>query len=52
VARDIITEANNGGYWLVVMGKKGVSGVKDFLLGSISQKVLYGAGDVSVLFVH
>jgi nucleotide-binding universal stress UspA family protein len=50
VARDIVSEAAKG-YDLVVLGKKGVSGVKDFLLGSISQKVLYGAGDISVLFV-
>lgn len=50
VARDIVSETVKG-YDLVVLGKKGVSGVRDFLLGSVSQKVLYGAKDVSVLFV-
>jgi len=34
------------------MGKRGVSGFKDFLLGSISQKVFNLAKDVSVLFVN
>jgi len=51
IARDIIQEAQDG-YNLIVMGKRGVSGIKDFLLGSISQKVFNLAKDVSVLFVN
>lgn len=50
IARDIINEAHTG-YDTVVMGKKGHSGVKEFFLGSISQKVLHGAKDLSVLLV-
>ena len=50
IARDIISEGR-GGYDLIVLGKKGVSGVKDFFLGNIPQKVLYGVKDVSVLCV-
>jgi len=42
VARDIISEAGTGKYDLVVLGKQGVSGVRDFLLGSITQKVQGG----------
>ena len=51
IARDIVQEAQDG-YNVVVMGKRGVSGIKDFLLGSISQKVFNLAKDVSVLFVN
>jgi nucleotide-binding universal stress UspA family protein len=51
VARDIINEAQSD-YNIIVMGKRGVSGIKDFLLGSISQKVFNLAKDISVLFVN
>jgi nucleotide-binding universal stress UspA family protein len=51
VARDIIEEAQSG-YSIIVMGKRGVSGIKEFLLGSISQKVFNLAKDISVLFVN
>ena len=51
VARDIINEAQSD-YNIIVMGKRGVSGIKDFLLGSVSQKVFNLANDISVLFVN
>lgn len=51
VARDIIDEAKNG-YDLIVIGRHGVSGVKDFFLGSITQKVFSGAKDMSVLIAN
>lgn len=51
IARDIIHEVNNGDYDLVVLGKQGISGVKDFILGSITQKVILGAKNTSVLLV-
>jgi nucleotide-binding universal stress UspA family protein len=51
VARDIVKEAISG-HDLIVVGRRGVSGVKDFLLGSISQKVLNIAKDVSILIVN
>ena len=51
VARDIVNEAQNGGYDLVVLGKQGLSGFKEFFLGSVPQKVLYGVKNVSVLLV-
>ena len=51
IARDIIGEANNGGFDLVVLGKRGISGIKDFIMGSISQKVLNGVKNASVLLV-
>ena len=51
VARDIIKEAQSE-FNIIVMGKRGVSGIRDFLLGSISQKVFNLAKDISVLFVN
>lgn len=50
VARDILAEAKNG-YDLIVIGRRGMSGIKEFFMGSISQKVLSGAKDISVLIV-
>ena len=51
VARDIILEAGEG-YDLVVMGRHGISGIRDFFYGSTSQKVLNAIKDVSVLVVN
>ena len=48
VARDILDEAANG-YQLVVLGRRGVSGLKEFFLGSTCHKVFSGAKDISVL---
>ena len=50
VVRDIINEANSG-YDTVVLGRRGLSGIKDFILGSVSQKVLHLAKDISVILV-
>jgi len=50
IARDIINEAQSG-YDTIVLGKKGHSRIREFFLGSISQKVLHSAKDVSVLLV-
>ncbi|MFP4040799.1 MAG: universal stress protein [Desulfosudaceae bacterium] len=52
IARDIIREAKKGEYDLVVLGKQGLSGIKDFLLGSIAQKVINGTEGMSVLLVN
>ncbi len=51
VARDILQESNSG-YDTIVMGKRGLSGVKEYLLGSVSTKVLHSAKDVSVFVVE
>jgi len=51
VARDILAEAENG-YDIIVMGRRGISGLKEFFLGSISQKVFTGARDISVLIAN
>lgn len=51
VARDIVDEAH-GGYDLVVLGRRGVSGVREFFFGSVSNKVIQAAKDVSILVVN
>jgi nucleotide-binding universal stress UspA family protein len=51
IARDIIAEVNTGDYDLVVLGKKGLSAVREFLMGSTAQKVMNGAKKTSVLLV-
>jgi len=51
VARDIINEAHSG-YDLIVIGRRGLSGIMEFILGSVSQKVLQSAKDISVLIVN
>ena len=51
VARDIVSESKNG-YTLVVLGRRGFSGIREFILGSVSQKVLHLAKDLSVLMVN
>jgi nucleotide-binding universal stress UspA family protein len=50
IVRDLIKEANSG-YDTIVLGRRGLSGVKDFILGSVSQKVLHLAKDISVIVV-
>jgi nucleotide-binding universal stress UspA family protein len=50
VARDIIGEAKTG-HHAVVMGRRGLSGVAEFFMGSVSQKVLHGTKDLSVILV-
>jgi nucleotide-binding universal stress UspA family protein len=39
-ASDILDEAQNNGYGTIVMGRRGLSGVKEFFMGSVSSKVL------------
>ena len=51
IAQDIAREAGKG-YDVVVMGKRGLSGINEFLLGSVSQKVLHAAKDQTFLLVN
>ena len=51
IARDIIVEAESGGYDTIVMGRRGLSGIKQFMLGSVSQKVLGGSKGISIILV-
>jgi nucleotide-binding universal stress UspA family protein len=51
VARDILAEAEKG-YDLVILGRRGISGIQEFFMGSTSYKVFNGAKDISVLIVN
>ena len=51
IARDIINEAHSG-FDLIVIGRRGLSGIMEFILGSVSQKVLQYAKDTSVMVVN
>ena len=48
VARDILNEADSG-YDAIVLGRRGVSGIREFFLGSVSQKVLQSSKDLSII---
>jgi nucleotide-binding universal stress UspA family protein len=51
VARDILAEAHNG-YDLIALGRRGISAIKDFFMGSTAHKVFNGAKEISVLIVN
>ncbi len=51
IARDIAAEAQSG-YDLIVVGRRGMSGIKEFLLGSTSQKILHLVQEVSILIAN
>jgi len=42
-AEAVLTEAHDGGYELIVLGRRGLSTLKELLLGSVSQAVLHRA---------
>lgn len=50
IARDIIIEADSG-YDSVVLGRRGLSGIQEFFMGSVSQKVLHSVKNASVMLV-
>ena len=50
VARDIVREADSG-YDTVVLGRRGLSGIRQFILGSVSQKVLSAIKNKAVVMV-
>jgi nucleotide-binding universal stress UspA family protein len=51
VARDLLA-ASQSGFDIVVMGRRGLSGIKEFFLGSVSQKVFNAAKDVTIVIVN
>ena len=50
-AMDILREAQEGGYGTIVMGRRGLSKVREFLLGRVTNKVLQGAENFAVWIV-
>ena len=45
---DILQEARAGGYGTIVMGRKGLSDVREFLMGRVTDKVLKRGADLAV----
>ncbi|OPX40705.1 MAG: hypothetical protein B1H13_06045, partial [Desulfobacteraceae bacterium 4484_190.3] len=52
IARDIVAEAQRSNADMLILGRRGISGFKEFFLGSISQKVLELSKEKSVLLVQ
>jgi len=50
IARDIIYESESG-YDTIVLGRRGLSGIKEFVLGSVSQKVLHSIKGLTIILV-
>ena len=51
IARDILKEARQGKYDTLVIGRRGLTGIKQFVFGSVSNKLVQQATDVSVVVV-
>jgi nucleotide-binding universal stress UspA family protein len=51
VARDILKEAAQGQYDTIVVGRRGLSGVKQFVFGSVSNKIIHLAKSMAVTVV-
>jgi nucleotide-binding universal stress UspA family protein len=50
-AKDILTEAREGEYGTIVMGRRGLSKVQQFLMGRVTNKVLHRAEGFAVWIV-
>ena len=50
-ASDILEEVRNNQYGTIVMGRRGISGVQEFFMGSVSSKVLQNATGMAVWIV-
>ena len=50
-AKDILTEAREGAYGTIVMGRRGLSKVHEFLMGRVTNKVLHRAEGFAVWIV-
>ncbi len=50
-AGDILKEAKEGNYGTIVMGRRGLSRVREFLMGRVTTKVLHRAADFALWIV-
>lgn len=52
VAGSILEEARNGGYFILVMGRCGSSGIKGFFLGSTTTRVINRGAGLAICLVE
>ena len=52
VAKDILNEVRAGDYDTVVVGRRGLSGAKEFFAGSVSNKIVHHARNCAVWVVE
>ena len=50
-AADILATAREGNYGTVIMGRRGISAVREFIMGRVTTKVLNGAEGLAVWIV-
>jgi nucleotide-binding universal stress UspA family protein len=51
-AADILKEARSNNFGTIVLGRKGHSSVKEYLMGSTTSKILQDSGELAVWLVH
>ena len=51
-ADDIFKEAKEKGYGTIVMGRRGISGFKEFVFGSVTKRILNQSTGLSVWIVQ
>ncbi|MDY6854507.1 MAG: universal stress protein [Thermodesulfobacteriota bacterium] len=51
-ANDILNEALRNGYGTVVLGRRGISMVNEFFMGSVTKKILLHLNELAVWIVH
>lgn len=52
IARDILKETQTGDYDTLVIGRRGLTGIKQFVSGSISHKIMENAKNITVTVVE
>jgi nucleotide-binding universal stress UspA family protein len=52
VASDILQEARASGCGSVVLGRRGLTGLKEFIMGSVTAKVLQASTGLAVWIVQ
>lgn len=52
IARDILREAIRGKYDTIVMGRRGLTGVKQFIAGSVTNKMFQFAQNITLVVVE
>lgn len=52
VAESILDEAQNGGYQVMILGRRGLSNMRRFLMGSVTEKVMHHGTGLALCIVE